>query len=433
MSLFLLLVACRSGGLGSNKAEAPGETSEPVDSTPLPDDSDSPPDDSDTPPPVDSDEPRTDLGEAPEFPDIMVDCAGGADFSTIQAAIDNSRSGMRIGLRACTYVENINFRGKAVDVYGMGGSAVTVIEGTGSGPVVTAVRGEGVGTRLAGVTISGGRSNLTGGGLYVDAAVLRLDDVRFTENGRSASVAYVTGSSLELVDVRFDQNEVESGGAVILADNGSMLLQRVDLSCDGASYAIYQHVSMIVLDSDIRCEGGSGVVVNRGELHLRRSRVEADGYAVYGEDKPDTPNERMWFFNSAVVGGSVGAYSLYQMVRADNAVFYGGSVGLEIQYGHLESFVYDTAALGGTCGIRTDGSTYTSGWNAVQGTGAACLSADMATITADPQFVDAPADLHLAPGSPLIDAGDPDPSNNDDDDTPNDIGIYGGPEGDGPR
>jgi hypothetical protein len=51
--------------------------------------------------------------------------------------------------------------------------------------------------------------------------------------------------------------------------------------------------------------------------------------------------------------------------------------------------------------------------------------------SSDPLFV-APEnnDFHLQPGSPCIDAGDPIPEYNDTDGTRNDMGAYGGPNGD---
>jgi hypothetical protein len=50
-------------------------------------------------------------------------------------------------------------------------------------------------------------------------------------------------------------------------------------------------------------------------------------------------------------------------------------------------------------------------------------------IDADPLFL-GNSDFHLQPGSPCIDAGNPDPQYNDNDGSRNDMGAYGGPGGD---
>lgn len=51
-------------------------------------------------------------------------------------------------------------------------------------------------------------------------------------------------------------------------------------------------------------------------------------------------------------------------------------------------------------------------------------------ISANPQYVSPGSDFHLQSGSPCIDTGDPDSSYDDPDSTRNDMGCYGGPDGD---
>lgn len=384
----------------------------------------------DTSPPDDT----ADTGEAawdPGTPDVIVDCNGGADFSTITAAITASISGTRIGLRPCTYAENIDFTGKYLDIFGIDGPATTLIEGDGRSTLVTAEDGERVGTRLAGVTLTGGgNSNGYGSALRVDGAALLLESVLITGNERSYAVVYGTGSSLELDDVQILDNEIMGGGGVIILDNGSLLAEKLTVDCgtDGA-YALYEHNSTILLDSDLRCSGGYGIASDGGELHARRSRVEGGSIGIWGEDNNDTRNERMWLFNVAAIGRDAGVQASYMHLKADHSVFFGGRIGLELSRVHVESYVTNSVGIGTTCGIRTDGASDLFGWNALEENGGSCSPDAYLTVGGDPAFVDGSDDLRLSAGSPLIDAGDADDDAQDRDGSRSDIGVYGGPEG----
>ncbi len=69
------------------------------------------------------------------------------DYHTIQEAIDASVNGDTVLVAPGTYVENINFNGKAIIVKGSGGADVTVIDGGNPsnpdfGSVVTFQSGE---------------------------------------------------------------------------------------------------------------------------------------------------------------------------------------------------------------------------------------------------------------------------------------------------
>jgi hypothetical protein len=91
---------------------------------------------------------------------------------SIQTAIDSASGGDEIVLAAGTYMESIDFLGKAITVRGASGDpADTIIDGNGAFHVVQCVNGEGAGTVLEGVTITGGNANGVfpddrGGGMY---------------------------------------------------------------------------------------------------------------------------------------------------------------------------------------------------------------------------------------------------------------------------
>jgi hypothetical protein len=84
------------------------------------------------------------------------------DESSIQGGIDAASNGDLIQVSPGTYLENINFDGKAIKVASSDGPAVTVIDGGAAGPVVTFASGENGQSILTGFTITNGNSYAAG-------------------------------------------------------------------------------------------------------------------------------------------------------------------------------------------------------------------------------------------------------------------------------
>ncbi|HJV09652.1 MAG TPA: right-handed parallel beta-helix repeat-containing protein [Acidimicrobiales bacterium] len=76
--------------------------------------------------------------------------------STIQAGIEAASDGDTVLVAPGTYVENINFKGKAIEVKSSGGPQVTTIDGGGRYSVVVFATGEGRGSVLSGFRITNG-------------------------------------------------------------------------------------------------------------------------------------------------------------------------------------------------------------------------------------------------------------------------------------
>jgi hypothetical protein len=405
--ILLLLVGCAGHGAGPGSGDTdPGEIDPGADPfANLPDD-------------------------AGHIPDVLVDCGGGGDFTTLGAAVAAVAPGTHVGLAPCTYTEDLDFAGKALDIFGIDGAGTTTLHGTGTGPLVTVERGETIGTRLAGVTLTGGRFS-EGAVISALASTLTLEDVVITGNSADYTLVFAEGAAFEFTDVTITGNTLGTSGTGMYVDNGTLVAQRLSMTTSSGQSCIYGHNATELLDSTLDCGAPYGVYLDGGELHVRRSRIESDGTAVWGLDLPDTPNERLWVFTSTLVGADTAMYAGYMHVKADNDVFWGGTVGLDIELVHPESYVYDSAAVGRECGIRTDGSASALEWNALQGVGLGCASPGATDVTGDPGFADAPADFHIDATSPLVDAGNP--LKEDSDGTRRDIGVYGGKEADGPR
>lgn len=93
-----------------------------------------------------------------------------ADQPTIQAGINAAVNGDTVLVSPGTYVENINFNGKAITVKGSNGPSVTTIKGNPGAVTVTFNNGEGTASVLQGFTISGGGISYTTGVNIISAS-----------------------------------------------------------------------------------------------------------------------------------------------------------------------------------------------------------------------------------------------------------------------
>src|SRR5262245_56070479 len=94
-----------------------------------------------------------------------------ADQPTIQGAINAASNGDLVQVAPGTYIENINFLGKAIRVASEQGPEVTIIDGNQAGPVVTFASGETAQSVLNGFTVRNGKAAvspiLEGGGIRI--------------------------------------------------------------------------------------------------------------------------------------------------------------------------------------------------------------------------------------------------------------------------
>ncbi len=130
--------------------------------------------------------------------DVDNDCDGLTDFglrvptdyASIQDAIDASTDGETVCVDGGYYYETIDFNGRDITVQGEG-STSTVIDGSGTGPVVRIDSGE-TGATLRGVGVTGGVAS-TGAGLYIYGTSPVLDDLYVYSNTCSSTSCYGTG------------------------------------------------------------------------------------------------------------------------------------------------------------------------------------------------------------------------------------------------
>jgi parallel beta-helix repeat protein/predicted outer membrane repeat protein len=138
-------------------------------------------------------------------------------YPTIQAAINASVSGDTVIVRPGTYVENIDFVGKAITVRSNLGSSVTSIDGNQAGSVVTFQNGEALDSILKGFTMTNGKAQY-GGGIYLYDASPDIADSIITGNTatqRGGGIACDESSNILLRrSLVSDNTSTDNGGGI---------------------------------------------------------------------------------------------------------------------------------------------------------------------------------------------------------------------------
>lgn len=143
-----------------------------------------------------------------------------ADFSAIQDAIDSASNGDMIIVRDGTYLESIDFRGKAITIRSENGPQGCILRGQEVlGTLVNFSNGEGLSSVLEGFTITGGASPL-GGGIYCQSSSPTIrncviaGNYSFYQRGAAYGGAgiYLNQSSAVIEECLIKENVARGGG-----------------------------------------------------------------------------------------------------------------------------------------------------------------------------------------------------------------------------
>ncbi len=332
--------------------------------------------------------------------------------SGIQAAIDTAVSGDRLLLEAGTYLEQIDFGGKLIEVIGVEGAQLTIIDGNGVGPVVRFAMGEGPAARLSGVTVTGGVASAGAGG-----------------------IACSSGSTPTIADVIIRNNVGKFGGGVTgspILDRCAIHDNRASLSNGGGVYGAPQMSHCIVARNTVTSAHGGGLYLTGGNasitdcLIVENRTVFGGGGHGGGVHVASTANAT---FERTLIAGNSASAGVFAAIGA--GVFVGGTADFNncaIVGNRLFSASDVAGGIWGAATVRNsivrdnDGDqlvgvgavTYSNVTGGFLGTG---------IIDVDPSFVDTVAgDYHLLPASACIDAGDP--NQLDPDGTVADMGAF---------
>lgn len=321
-----------------------------------------------------------------------------AEFATIQSAILASQNSDTVLVADGTYVENIDFRGRNIIVashFLLDGDVehipLTVIDGSqpehaDSGSVVRIINGEDSTAALVGFTITGGT-----GTKFRDQS----DQAFYVEGG-----GVIIENSDPLVAFNF------------IVDNEAVRQPQGTQSAGGGGirygYCSPRIYNNVIIGNSGKYGGGVVSFFADGEL-LHNVIANNDGGQAYG-------GGGLW------IGGSGHSTTLVNNTIVGNqSVLTGGGIRLfagvlnghgNIVWGNQANSGSDQIG-GSTANIHVDYSCVEGG---LAGTG---------NINQYPQFL--ARNLRLGPSSPCVDAGHPDAEWNDEDETRNDMGCYGGP------
>jgi len=296
------------------------------------------------------------------------------DYPTIQEAIGKAFDGYTIFVAPGTYVENIDFLGKAIDVRASHGPNLTVIDGGQAGPAVTFSNPGRPGALLEGFTITNGAAD-NGGGVFCTGDQFFLSYNVIVGNTASTGGGVYWDGQIVLTGNVIWGNSATSG------NGGGIYCQRVSSTAAEIS--------------------GNWIVEN--------TAAQSGGGIYFIDCFPPLVNNVI-AGNSAGYGGGIFLYHFFfddlfimnNTITSNSATSSGGGIWVRDQAsGEItNTIVWDNQApvdpeiYLGTTTVETTYCDVKGGW---PGTG---------NIDADPLFHDpANSDFHLTWDSPCRDAG----------------------------
>ena len=206
-----------------------------------------------------------------------------AQFATIQSAIAAAVSGDRIEVAPGTYVEHIDFLGKAIEVVGTGGqNATTIASGTLPGRIVTFANGESSSAILRGFRIKGPKPSFVyGGGILITGASPTIRECLIDQNlatGAGGGVR-IDGGAPTIEDCILYQNTASGfgqigGGAFFNPRGGGIAIDA------GASVVVRRCV--VATNEAGHTEGYGGGIDVRGAstVRIESCRIVSNGVST---------------------------------------------------------------------------------------------------------------------------------------------------------
>ena len=236
-----------------------------------------------------------------------------ADAATIQQAIDAAVAGDIVLVSPGTYVENINFRGKAITVASEEGPEATIIDGNRAGSVVTFASGESRGAMLTGFTVRNGANSFSGGGVLIRNSAPSIIGNWIVANGACSGAGVYSYFSSPLIQ-------------------GNTISRNYVYACSGASgLGVYiggdsaaELIENVITENSGFANGGGVTLFAAGRVVLRSNVIARN---VTSGFSPCTSGGGIWMVNfsqativnNLVVGNAAGC---------GGGFYWGGSTGV---------------------------------------------------------------------------------------------------------
>ena len=323
------------------------------------------------------------------------------DKPTIQEAIEYVSEGGVVIVRPGTYVENIDFLGKAITVKSELGPTVTIIDGNQAGSVVSMHSfDEKSASVLDGFTITNGSADY-GGGIYCEVSPCS-PTIDIINNIISNNSARETGGGVNFIGFysstsRISNNTISNnsgihGGGVYCGGTSPMISNNA-ISYNSASYG-----------GGVRCDAYSSIVTNN--IISNNTALKGGGIFCWGESSPTITNNTIFGNLATDEGGGIStmhyaAAVISNTILWENDAPYGPEIYLDSLWGATTVEISYSDVDGGQFSVHVDpGST---------------LNWGSGMFDADPLFVIGPkGDYYLSQiaagqtlDSPCVDTCDP--------------------------
>jgi parallel beta-helix repeat protein len=240
------------------------------------------------------------------------------DFSTIQSAIDGSADGDTVWVRSGTYLDSIDFSGKAIAVRSLNGPDVTIIDGDGVDfdTMVRFSSGEDENAILNGFTIT---------------------------NGNDSGIKCIM-SSPRIADCIISGNSAKSGGGIYCEFSSPMIANCTisGNSCTGLGGGIYCYLSSPMITNctmsgnsaksggGIYCGGYSSPSITNCTISGNSATTAIGGGLLFAESSPTISNCTISGNSAKGDGGGICCWSSSPMITnctmSANSGDYGGGI-----------------------------------------------------------------------------------------------------------